>query len=219
MKKHLVIAAAALLIGSAANAQDVYKQQGGEHNLEVQFSPLADNPISTLGIRYRQFTGATTAFRAQVDLGFNSMTAIDIDNSGEAPVELRTVDSRFNVAISGGIERHFAGTDRLSPYYGFIATVGFSREATREDQSAEVEQTTRSSAFDFGAGAVAGVDFYFADNIYLGTELNFIAKFTNFGDIVVESNATGSETQETPQGSSFSVQPGVIGAIRVGFLF
>ena len=75
MKKVLIIAAAALFIGSTASAQDVMKQTGGEQNLEFLFSPLGGSPIGINGIKYRKFTSATTASTA-LSMAYEGVTAV-----------------------------------------------------------------------------------------------------------------------------------------------
>ena len=96
MKKILIIAAAALFIGSTASAQDVMKQTGGEQNLEFLFAPLGGSPIGINGIKYRSFTSATTAWRASVFLGLNSETDKMMGGT-EGETELKTTSSCYGM--------------------------------------------------------------------------------------------------------------------------
>ena len=227
MKKVLIIAAAALFIGSAANAQDVMKQTGGEKNLEVLFAPLGGSPIGINGIKYRSFTSATTAWRATVFLGFSTTTDKTLGGGEDFEDELKFTDSNFDISIRPGIEKHFVGTDRLSPYYGAEAIVGFGTMSSKEDQTHGVDndvETVKVSSqgmLTLGVNGIAGVDFYFADNIYLGAELGFgIAYEMEFEEKVESLDADGDiQSAEVPGGSSFNVGPNVVGAIRLGFLF
>jgi hypothetical protein len=232
MKKLFLMAAAALLIGSAANAQDVYKQQGGEQNIEVQFAPLGGSPIGIEGIRYRTFTSATTAIRAEIFLGFQSSTDVMLAGP-DNDVELKMGESSFDIAIAAGMENHWAGTDRLSPYWGYLARIGFGSERMTEegiinaDEDVEQIVTMSQGSLTFGAAGVIGVDYYFADNIYIGTEIGFGVEFTTMFDKTEESfselpNDDGElEIEETtsPGGNEFGVGPYAVGTIRVGFLF
>jgi len=218
MKKSLLLAAAALLLGTAVNAQDVYKQTGGERNLEFLFAPLGGSPIGINGIKYRSFTSATSAWRVAAFAGFNSST----DNSLVGETELKDVSSEFTISVRPGIERHFAGTDRLSPYYGAEALVDFTSSNDKSEflVGDDVEEgTTTNGSIGFGLNAIAGVDFYFADNIYLGAELGLGFGFTSEFDTKSESTVEGTDTVETPNGSSLNIGPNVVGAIRLGFLF
>lgn len=228
MKKLLVIAAAALFAGSVANAQDVMKQTGGEQNLEVLFAPLGGSPIKIGGIKYRKFTSATTAIRGTVFLGFSSDKSVDsgltpIIKDGEAINGMKTTSS-FDIMIAPGIERHFVGTDRLSPYIGAEVNLGFGNETTKtekpnDDNTAFVDAgKVTNGSISFGATAFAGVDFYFADNIYLGTELGFGALFTSKFDQKSKPEG-GDEFTSGPQGSSFAIKPVFVPQIRLGWLF
>lgn len=223
MKKVLLIAVVAVFTASAAFSQDVYKQTGGEKNLEVLFAPLGGSPIGINGIKFRSFTSATSAFRGEVFLGFNSSTdkSIDFDSDGDER-ELKDSESGFDISVNLGIENHFAGTDRLSPYVGIVGVVGFSNSTDKAEElnGTDLDEVkTTNGSLSFGANAVAGVDFYFADNIYLGAELGFGALFTTEFDTKIESTQDGVDTQENPNGNSLSVGPNAVGAIRLGFLF
>ena len=221
MKKLYFLVATVLLIGTAVNAQDVYKQQGGEKNIEFLFAPLGGSPIGINGIKYRQFNDATTAFRATVFLGFNSDTEIMLAEN-EDQDELKMTDSEINISIAPGIEKHFAGTDRLSPYIGGEAIIAFMRMSEKDEilVGDDIEEvTTRDGSLTFGVNGICGVDYYFADNIYVGGELGFGLQFTTEFDTVTESTVEGAEDVETPNGNSFGIGPNVVGQIRAGFLF
>jgi opacity protein-like surface antigen len=219
--RKLLIAALALTSAVALNAQDVYKQTGGEQNLEFQFAPLGGSPIGIAGIKYRKFTDANTAMRAEVFLGFGSTTDVmlagDPDNT-----ELNEVNSNFDISIAAGIEKHWTGTDRLSPYYGGVVSLGYGRTGNKTEFLAGTdveENTTRDGSLTIGLNAIAGMDFYFADNIYLGAELGFGLAFTTLFDTVSETSVEGVDAVETPNGSSFNIGPNVLPRIRLGFLF
>ena len=66
MKKVILSMAVALACVTGANAQ---KQAGGEKNLEVQFAPLSESPVSISGIRLRIFNSESSAIRLGVNLG------------------------------------------------------------------------------------------------------------------------------------------------------
>jgi len=221
MKKIFLLAAAALLIGGTANAQDVMKQQGGERNFEVLFAPLGESPIGINGVKYRSFTSATNAWRAVVSLNLNT-TSSSVEVGDD---ELESSSTNFGLSLAPGYEWHFAGTDSLSPYVGAQAMLGFGSSSGSNDSfdnSGDVVTLENSAGtFMAGAGVFAGFDFYFADNVYLGAELNYGLGFTSFGeqtqDVINESGNVVEET--TPGSSAFNIGEGVVGAIRVGFLF
>ena len=228
MKKVLIIAAAALFIGSTASAQDVMKQTGGEQNLEFLFSPLGGSPIGINGIKYRKFTSATTAYRATVFLGFGSTTTKTLGGGSTGEDELLATKSNYDISIRPGLEFHFLGTDRLSPYYGGEALVGYGGKAQKDDRVYGADNTIKNvktssqSSLTLGVNAFAGMDFYFADNIYLGAELGFGLAYTVDLEKKLESinPVNGDITSgNAPGGNSFNLGPNVVGAIRLGFLF
>lgn len=224
MKKVLMIAVAACFIGSAAKAQDVYKQTGGEGNVEVLFAPLGGNPIGINGIKYRKFTEANRAWRAEAFIGFNTNTDIVGEFDGD---DLKDTQTNFDLELAFGIENHLPGTDRLSPYWGYEGRIGFGT-ANQSSQSTEgfgddevlVESSQSDGAFSIGAFGIAGFDYYFAHNIYIGAELGVGARFVTDFDTTIETTV-GNETNtaEFPNGSSISFGPVVQGRLRLGVLF
>ncbi|NQX90688.1 MAG: outer membrane beta-barrel protein [Flavobacteriales bacterium] len=247
MKKAILIAAAALFMVCGVQAQ---KQTGGENNLEVQFTPLGGSPISINGLRFRRFTSETTALRVNLFVGAStdrSVTAQEGEFSPEDPVSpvLYMYDRTFDLTIRPGYEIHFDGTDRLSPYVGAEIDFGIGSMSTEEefwsaddednvgdlDQFVTWSSTTKDGYVRFGLNLIAGFDFYFADNIYLGGELGFGFANTSMRDTEIETdnqNAwglanAGDEGADLPDptenGSMFNVGPTVNAAIRLGFLF
>lgn len=188
MKKVILSVAIALTAVTGAFAQ---KQEGGEKNLEVNFAPLGGSPIGIDGIRLRLFNAdGTGAIRVRLGLGgTNDVTVMSQSQQiGNTTVpELYKTEKSFNFSIRPGYEMHFEGTDRLSPYVGAellfasgsetlikefhdgINAVDDADVAKRSTWEAERKRGTTT----FGLNAVAGFDFYFVDNLYLGAEIGF----------------------------------------------
>jgi len=196
----------ALVASSMVGAQ-AQKFQGGEKNLELNFSPLSDAPLGGLeGIRFRMFNSESSAIRVGFSIsGHNDESVYSPQevaygagsNGSDVTIpDLLETNKSFSFSIRPGYEKHFAGTDRLSPYVG--AELEFSMEKstlTREfhdgntlenDEAPEQRQvwdmsvTTGSSSI--GLNALAGFDFYFTDNLYLGAELSLGFNRTKFRD-------------------------------------
>ncbi len=191
----------ALVAASVAGA-NAQKFQGGEKNLEVNFSPLSATPIGINGLRFRMFNSESSAIR----VGF-SISGDNETNVWSQPLEIGTVtipelyatDKSFGFAITPGYEKHFAGTDRLSPYVG--AELSFAMNTftqTEEHHSGNSETTVgdpanwstwttevKNGTTTFGLNALAGVDYYFADNFYLGVEIGLGFQRTSFSDVEV----------------------------------
>lgn len=209
MKKAIILFAAALFCfaGTDVSAQ---KQNGDEMNLEVQFAPLGGNPIGLNGLRFRKFLSETTAVRVNFFLGGTTTTTPNAE-AGDIPPfliagdevtnanRLNDIDRTFDFTIRPGYEIHFDGTDRLSPYVGFELDFGTgSMTSEMEDFSlvgrVENDQIIFNDALEWslsekqsytrlGFNLVAGFDFYFADNLYLGAELGYGWARTSFNDV------------------------------------
>jgi hypothetical protein len=227
MKNLFLTAVAAIAFTFGVQAQDggIMKQQGGENNIELQLAPLGGSPISIGGIKYRKFTTATTAIRADVFLGFNNSTDVtEVPDVNGDPIEVKDKTSEFNITVSPGIEMHLEGTNRLSPYYGGVVNIGFSRMSSDDETYDPVEdeiytETTTDGSLTLGLNGVFGFDYYFAKNIYIGGELGFGLQFETMLDTKFESTQDGVDSAESPNGSSFNLGPNVVGQIRTGVLF
>lgn len=223
------------------------KQTGGEKNLEVQFAPLGGSPVSISGIRLRMFNSESSAFRLSVFLGGSNDQTVSaqpgsVETGDEDRPELYDTEKSFSFSIRPGYEKHFEGTDRLSPYAGVEAvfattttkaiTEAWSGTNTRPEEGAVWETTDTDGSTTFGLNLVAGTDFYFADNIYLGAELGFGFSKTNEKDSEREVSdldryrfdnniADDTEVEFDPiiNGSSSSWGPNFQGTIRLGWLF
>jgi len=181
------------------------KQQTDSKTLEVNFSPLGGNPISINGLKFRKFSSDYSALRFEVFLGYGSDKSVamqegangETDNANPATFD---TSGSFDLSLRPGIEKHFDGTNRLSPYVGGLLDVGFGSSSNSNGYwspnsndpavtgtsgfgaHTEWEQKTKDGYFRFGLNAVAGMDFYFADNIYLGAEFGFGLSYTSFSD-------------------------------------
>lgn len=248
MKKAIILAAAALFCVTGIDVQ-AQKQIGGDKNLEFQFAPLGGNPISISGIRFRTFLDESSAFRVNFFVGSSTDKTVSFQEgelSFEDPTSpiLYSYDRSFDLTIRPGYEIHFDGTDRLSPYVGAELDFGIGRTSTEDeawgpndvdnigqDDKNVVWTTTNKDGFTrFGLNLLAGFDFYFADNLYLGAEMGFGFSNTSMADSTVETSDltaynlvnTGDPEADLPaaivNGSTFNVGPTVNGLIRLGFL-
>lgn len=231
MKKVALLITLAVACVSGAFAQ---KQTGGEKNFEVQFAPLGGNPISTTGFRFRMFNSETSAIRIGLFIGGSSSTEVDkqvgIDpndpnSTADSPLT-NNINKAFSFSLRPGYEMHFAGTDRLSPYWGVEALFGITRmtetnEVRTGPQSEEVGSTiTKDGSTTLGLNAVFGADFYFSDAIYIGAEFGFGFASTSMADTDVSFEGLDTENPDpTVNGKSSSWGPNYQGTIRLGWLF
>lgn len=231
MKKSILAATLTVCALSAANAQ--YRPESGAKALEVNFAPLGGSPVSlATGIKYRQFTSQTSVLRLGVFLGHSSEGKVTQDeNSTLNQVELRDRKSSTNISIQPGIEKHFAGTERLSPYVGGFVNIGYGRTSEKKETQFGDNKVgynlTKGGSFNFGLNAVAGFDFYVAQSLYLGTEIGFGFGLNSEGKKKVETlsyNADGNSVTTDGEsrvgtGSNWQIGPNVVGQLRLGWLF
>lgn len=240
MKKRVLLIAAiaaGIFTTSNVNAQD-FKPAGGEKNIEVNFTPLGGSPISINNLRLRYFKSSDMAFRLGISVSSSSTTGITVDSTAgsngtnNAEVELENKNSTLSISINPGVEKHFAGTDRLSPYVGAELLFNMVSNKITDEQvvqadpnsttnfSTEVgEGETTGGSTTFGLNLVIGADWYFSKSIYMGTEVGFGFASTNIADDEVTGAAKNAKTVTTVNGGSFNLGPNFNSAIRVGFLF
>jgi len=220
--KNVILFIAVIAMACTANAQ-TNKQVAGSKSMEVQFSPLNGSPISLDGgIRFRSFSTETTAFRGTVFLGGSSSSDKSFGtNSAGDEIDLVDKMSSFSIQLRPGLEWHLVGTDKLSPYYGGEVLIGFNSEKSVNEfyggESIE-EETTKSGSTQFGANAVGGMDYYFAQNIFFGAEIGAGILYESRGATKTEYT-TEQDDLEVPGGSSLSGGPNVNARIRLGIIF
>lgn len=229
MKKRvlLVVAiSAGIFTTSTVNAQD-FKPEAGAKNIEVNFSPLGNGPIDINSIRLRYFLEPDFALRLGIHIEGSSVddaegitdAAINYENLfGSAVTNYES--SSFEFGIDLGFEKHWAGTDRLSPYWG--VEIGFASFSQSENLDVDnggggtFDFEVTSGAIAFGGNVLIGTDFYFARKFYLGTEIGFGLVVASAGD--TEFTSFGNTTKvEGP--STLDFGENINSAIRVGFIF
>ena len=161
MKKLLILVSAVALSGT------MFAQKAGSDN---PFSLEGSMNVSKEGVswaapnlRMRYFIQDNLALRLTLGRDAVSSTSTETstvyDSTGNATTttsEVTTKNSIMNLGLAA--EYHLAGTDRMSPYF----TAGFN-----------VGNDTRTEISSFGLNLGAGIDYYVAENIYLGLELGF----------------------------------------------
>jgi len=221
--KKLLMLVAAVSITAAGFAQ---KFESGDKNLEVNFTPLGGSPISMNNIRFRMFNSESSALRVGFGLSLANEKSVN-GTSADGSVTLYDNESTFNFNIRPGYEMHFEGTERLSPYIGAeldIALQSHKVESEREGATANSTETNTISGqngyFRFGVNAIAGFDYYFANKLYIGTEIGFGFGLTS-NSTISESDTDSSlpEVKDQEQGSTMNLGPNFNGALRLGFCF
>ncbi|HMN05856.1 MAG TPA: hypothetical protein PKD45_09025 [Flavobacteriales bacterium] len=238
MKK--VLMAGSLILAAAAmttDAQAQYRPEGGEKNLELMVAPLGGSPVTMAGIKYRSFSSANSAMRLGVFLGFDNKTTVTQDEDSKTKMlELKKKESSFTFAVQPGIEKHMAGTERLSPYFGGYVDLSFTSKSKKDETQLNLSgdkqelgyTKTSSGSLGIGLNAVAGFDYYIAKSLYLGTELGFGLATTmpmksKSETVDYNDDHTGTTTTNTDgkkdNVSKFQVGPNVVGQFRLGWMF
>jgi hypothetical protein len=228
MKKLFVM----LLVCCCVMMAQGQKQTGKEKNLEVQFAPFSDKPVSMSGIRFRKFNATGTgAWRINLMMEFFSIERVTQQaNLFLTPIvpELRYDSSTVTIAIAPGYEKHLPGTERLSPYLG--GEIAFVMATSTEEQMFEDPNTAgetytvtvknRNGYTAFGLNLIAGCDYYFAKSIYLGVEFGYGFSALSASDIETSSTeANAANIADQKQGSGFAVGSNSTAQLRLGFLF
>jgi outer membrane protein W len=221
----------AILVGAIALTGSTFAQKATTDNpfsLEGQLgfnaSTLSFNAPS---LRFRYFVADNIAVRLTLGIDnssetFNYYETEDM-NVGASGTEVNK-SGMFNVAIGG--EYHFAGTDRLSPYAGLDIIIG-SGSSTNDWSNyngsvytADYTRAIEAKTSMFGVNLVAGADYYFAENFYLGMELGlgFGATTVKEGtDVTTVGGVSVTETTNEEKYSGFGNN--FIGNFRLGWRF
>lgn len=220
--KKLFFAGAVALFG-AMNAQE-YKPTVGDVTVDLGVSGgLGDTSINLPDqgfgagamFKARYFKTDKFAYRATLFLANNN----DTDNPSSNVV---VKDNDFGLGLGFGAEKHFTGTDRLSPYVGGDVLVGFANASTKTTTTATsgttvVREVKGPNSFRFGVRGVFGADYYFAKRVFLGVEAGLALMYESEGDVTFKN--TGSPDYTVEGGDNFNISPAVVTGIRIGYAF
>jgi len=238
MKKLSFLFAAGLLFaGSHAFGQDYLTDVTSEGSgssgdfkatsgvtLDVNFSPFSESGVWIDRIRTRYFMSPDLALRIGLGIERNSTTYDNLE-SGADLIQTKSSTTLLNPTF--GVEKHFPGTDRLSPYIGGDLGLGlFSARAKRvvgEDYEYIITGATdnglgnqRYTALTFAA--VAGANFYFAKHAYLGIEVGLGGQFKSLGKVEEDDNGT-VEVLFEDKVNSFRFEDYANAGLLLGFKF
>lgn len=183
-------------------------------------------------LRFRYFVQNNIAGRVTVGVSNTKQT----DNFYELPDfsgetgEFITKSNNWTVSIGG--EYHFEGTEKLSPYAGLDIIFGGGKETTEATNATASEDdggvytpdfsaTTERPRSVFGVNLVAGMDYYFVENFYLGLEVGFGFSQTTVKEGTFESTVGGTTTSGSLNSENKNTTLGnnVIGTFRLGWRF
>jgi hypothetical protein len=231
MKKIFLSVAVLLAAATASIAQDGMKAVSGSKTIEVQASsPFASGtPFRIDNIRARYFLSDNMAVRIQFGIFANNSSRIDTFNNGST---LEDKERLLNINIKPGIEKHFEGTDRISPYVG--AEIDFAIQSVSQiDERATATNSVGTVTTKgqngrgedgytrIGLNLVAGADFYIFKNLYLGTEIGWGLQRQNLATIKTElSGFDGAQApKDVERGGTTTIGTNFVGAFRLGWVF
>jgi outer membrane protein W len=224
MKKLAILVGAIALTGSTFAQKPSDAPMSLEGQLGFNASTMSFNAPT---IRFRYFVTENIAGRLTLGINntsetFNYYETEDVNGGGSGTEVNKT--SMVNIGIGG--EYHFAGTDRLSPYGGLDIIIGMGNSTAEwsnydgtgynSDFTANIDAPMSA----LGVNLVAGTDYYFAENFYLGLELGLGFSSVTYKEGTTSATSGGvtvSNTSNTEKYSSFGNN--FISNFRLGWRF
>jgi opacity protein-like surface antigen len=234
MKKLMIFVGALTLTGS------LFAQKPASDDARYSLEGLANLNTSNgmnftaPSLRLRYFVNDNIAARVQFGFGGDGSSVANTPSTesytfyenADGTGATGTVDiarSQWNLGV--GAEYHLKGTDRMSPY--FTAGISFgsgSYEETWKNSDGDAYSAVITDASitggysSFGWNVGAGFDYYVADNLYLGLELNLTS--TNYNYDPTNVTVMGNLADFQPESSmSFTNIGAAHGSVRIGWRF
>ncbi len=219
MKKVILSAFAVLFAFSVANAQDFKPQKG---KVTADFGLFENgifndskSPLSLNGgvLKGRYFFKDDMAIRA----------AFGIQNESDTDTSVKNVTSKKSssaFSLAAGIEKHFSGTDRLSPYVGAdlgIVSQSSKTSVTNDTDSSLNVETKTAPIFGITGNLLFGADYYIAKSLYLGAEAGLALSYASEGK--ASSTLGGTTTESEKKGSAFKLGTELFAGFKIGFVF
>jgi outer membrane protein W len=232
MKKTLLLAAFALA-GTFAFAQ---KPASGDKTVETSIllqTGTAPVSFATPNLRLRYFIADDLAARVSfVYESFKSTENFTEKTDGTGGTG-SVVTKASSFTFAPGIEKHFEGTSRLSPYVGGVLGLTFNGASEEWENSdgtkyaKDVKATidganTNGDAAGtaIGVSLVLGADYYITDGLYLGAEVLWGWETVSIKESTTTLTAAGGATTKivTPEGSASGF--GILtSGVRLGWKF
>ncbi len=213
-----------LLLGGVILSATVMAQkptEGAPMSLEGQIGLLSGTTNNTVlqftapSIRFRYFVLNNLAIRATVGIENDKKTDTYYELPGFTGGTGTVIDRNNEWKGAIGAEYHFAGTSRLSPYAGLEFRFGGGNIRQTGDNvlvvagppvtvgySSGDKFEAEAKTSNFGVGLVAGTDFYFAENFYLGLEVGLGWKATTEKQDTYSVTVSGVTTSGKSDGLS-----------------
>lgn len=227
--KKLAILVGAILLSGATFGQKATMDNPWSLEGAVAFGGASGVTWTAPTVRARYFVKENIAIRASLGLGDglgtpNSESYTYTENADGTGATGTFDISRMSWNAQIGGEYHLAGTDRMSPYFmlginfGGGSETGTTENSDSESYVAGLNAKQVGGFSMFGAQLGAGMDYYVAENIYVGLELGISYMSKSMNDVTQTLN--GALINTTP-GYSMSYLSTAAGnaALRLGWRF
>lgn len=236
--KKLLLSLSVAFLGLAAQAQD-FKPVKGDITTEFGLTGGINNTNFQLNdgaglLRFRYFQKENLAFRLGFNVGTQKETNKAYGTAGtpNADKEGSSTRNETQFLVNLGVEKHFTGTERLSPYVGADLLIGASSKKTSfENATGSVASPVYTDGTSsevkgpgttiFGLRGVIGADYYIAKRLYLGAEAGFGFAYAKDGKTTTTTTTAGNTNTVTQKsaGNNFGISPSIITGVRIGFAF
>lgn len=220
MKKVFLIAVGFFAFQAASAQEEVsYKPTTGTLTTEVGLSGGLNNANFNLNggnLKFRYFLKDDIAVRVGLGLENSSKEVI----TGLTPNKITQTDKVSNNTINLGIEKHFAGSNRLSTYAGADLRIGLGKTSNDTDFEGGNYARFEQKKSAFGAAVFTGADYYIVKNVFLGVEagLSFMSEKLKDGETSVKLGPIATNVT-TPGSKGSTIASNVFGGVRIGFQF
>ena len=234
MRKFIILFVSISLFHNVLAQKPIKGERSAEVNLNFQTGAAAISYDLPAELRFRYFLQDNVALRLR--LGMNaSSNKYAISNPQGTIISEVVSKTGFGFTFAPGIEKHFVGTKKLSPFMGAqiamslsggdrkdISNSGYANPSNNLVIEGDYYHSKSGSKFAMNLGGYMGADYYFAEHIYLGAEFGI-------GLFGMSKTSEGSEryvrlgdselTGKTLSSSSSRLFGVYSGAVRLGFIF
>lgn len=204
--KYLSILLMGLYSLNGLNAQELKPTRGTiTSQVGISLAVLSDN-VNSLGLNGRYFSNSQLAFR----FSYNTITSKQVsnfyENSDGSGGSGSYTEKSNNHVLFLGVEKHFKGTKRLSPFVGVELGYGFGKQkgngdnadetSYQKDFELEIEQKFNGLAIN----AFLGFDYWITEGLYIGIEYAPLGKTFN-------RSSDGTRTETTSGMSVKTIKP------------
>jgi len=191
MQRSIIFMLSTLILSTVSSAQSQPAKTISQGNKAILFNFTGLSTIALTGyqggIGAKYFLSDEMAVRAMLDFGLNNTTT-----KGTAGFKDATNDITA-FGIGGGLEYHLPISTSVSPYLGGVVSFITNNQTITPTVPNGVSATqNKITTTTFGLGAIAGVEYFFNQNLSLGAEYQF-------GFSTASSSSTGTQDQSTLQ--------------------